>query len=423
MRLTADLFLALRYLKPKRTFVSVITLLSIMGPILGVAVLIIVSSVMAGFDKDIKKGIMDLQAHAQIFPLASKVIDKPADMIEKITAAGIAAAPLIENSVLVQVNTNISPKILRGIDPKLEKNVSKVSERIVMGRFELREGEALVGDRLAGQLGLYLGATMLLHSPARLTQNVRWKDDGTVDVSAPDEVYLPEQVRIVGIYSMGVADYDDNIIFVHIDQAADLYGYDWDCASCVQCTVDDPMNMNPVKDKLQGLFPSMEVVTWEERNALLFGTLKVEKNLMTFLMAFIVLVASFSIAATLITVVVQKTREIGVMKAVGMSAPMIARVFLFQGGIIGVVGTALGTVLGLLVIFFRDRIADVLSFIMGHEVFPAELYHLTKIPALVTAGDLTFILILSLAICVFAAIIPAIYASCKEPAKSLQEEA
>ena len=168
--------------------------------------------------------------------------------------------------------------------------------------------------------------------------------------------------------------------------------------------------------------PNAEIQTWQERNQMLFGTLKVEKNLMTFLMAFIVLVASFSIAGTLITVVVQKTREIGVMKAVGFGRLMIARVFLFQGAIIGVIGTAAGTALGLLVIVFRRQIADFLSFIMGHDVFPAELYHLEAIPAQVTASDLTFIIILSLIICISAAVVPAIYASSLQPAKALQED-
>ena len=243
-----------------------------------------------------------------------------------------------------------------------------------------------------------------------------------MDVSQPDEIYLPEEVRIVGIFSMGVADFDDNIIFLTLDQAADLYGQEWDTANCIQCKVKDPMAVDAEKARLQEVLPDMELMTWKERNQLLFGTLRVEKNLMTFLMAFIVLVASFSIAATLITGVVQKTREIGVMKAVGMSWKLIARVFLLQGAIIGFLGTFFGTLLGVLVITFRDRIADLLSFLMGHDVFPAELYHLRRIPALLTWGDLSFIIVLSLAICIFASVVPALYASGLAPAKALQEE-
>ena len=422
MRLPADIFLALRYLRPKRTFVSVITLLSILGPVLGVAVLLIVTGVMSGFDRDIRQGIMDLQAHIQIYPMLSKVIEKPEPMLEKLKEMDVAASPLIEGAVLVQVHENIAPKVVRGVSPETEHLVSTIDKCILYGTHELKEGEALVGDRMATSLGLHLGSMILLHSPARLTQNVKWKDDGTVDVSAPDEVYLPEQVKIVGIYSMGVADFDDNIIFMHIDQVADLYGYDWGNATGIQCKVKEPLNMGDLPDRIASALGDVQVVTWQERNRLLFGTLRVEKNLMIFLMAFIVLVASFSIASTLITVVVQKTREIGVMKAVGMSSWMIARVFLFQGTIIGVIGTAIGTCLGWLVITFRENIADFLSWIMGHDVFPAELYHLRKIPAFLTLGDLILIVCMSLAICIFATIVPAIYASCKKPAKALQED-
>ncbi|MBQ7652652.1 MAG: ABC transporter permease, partial [Victivallales bacterium] len=119
---------------------------------------------------------------------------------------------------------------------------------------------------------------------------------------------------------------------------------------------------------------------------------------------------------------VQKTREIGVMKAVGMSRSLIARVFLFQGTIIGVLGTAIGTLLGTLIVVFREQIADFLSWILRHDVFPAELYHLRRIPALITASDMTFIVCLALVICIMASIIPAIYASFKEPARALQED-
>lgn len=423
MRLPSDIFLALRYLKPRRTFVSVITLLSVLGPVLGVAVLIVVSAVMTGFDIDIRKGIMDMQAHIQIYPAAARAIENPQKIIDALNKMDIKASPLIEGPVLVQAKDEITPKVLRGIAPETEHLVSEIRNKIIAGEYDIKEGEALIGDRMAWQLGLKLGSTMLLHSPARLTQNVKWKDDGTVDVSAPDELYLPEEVKIVGIYSMGVADFDDNIIFMHIDQAADLYGFDWDTATCVQCKVKDPLNMGDLPDRINAKISGIQCITWQERNSLLFGTLKVEKNLMTFLMAFIVLVASFSIAATLITVVVQKTREIGVMKAIGMSGVMIARVFLFQGAIIGVIGTMLGTLLGVLIVIFRDKIADFLSFVMGHDVFPPELYHLRSIPAHITASDMTLILVLALSICVCAAIIPAIYASLKEPARSLQEDA
>lgn len=422
MRLPADFFLALRYLRPKRTFVSVITLLSILGPTLGVAILLIVSSVMAGFDRDIRRGIMNMQAHLQVYPRYEAVIGDPAAMMAALREHGVTSSPLIEGSALIQLRQSIQPKMLRGIVPALEKEVSNVAAKGFIGRFDIRDGEAIIGQRLAMQLGLRIGDQMLIHSPARLTQNVTWKDDGQVDISQPDEIYLPEEVHVVGLFSTGVADFDDNVIFVTLDQAAELFGYEWGAATCVQGKVADPMRMDALVQTLrEALYPA-DVVTWQERNQLLFGTLRVEKNLMSFLMAFIVLVASFSIAATLITVVVQKTREIGVLKAVGMSRWLIARIFLLQGAVIGVIGTSLGTALGLLVMACRNQIAALLSAIMGHDVFPAELYHLTQIPALTTPADLGRIVALSLSICVLAALVPALYASAMAPAKALQDD-
>ncbi len=169
-------------------------------------------------------------------------------------------------------------------------------------------------------------------------------------------------------------------------------------------------------------FPQLSFVTWQEKNQLLFNTLQSEKNLMSFLMTFIVLVASFAIAATLITAAVKKTREIGIMKAVGISSWTVGRIFLFQGMIIGMIGTALGTIAGLLVLHYRTLIARILSAVMGVDVFPAELYHLTQIPSLTTPSDLVRIVVTAMIICILAALIPALYASAFSPAESLRSE-
>lgn len=422
MSLPAELFLALRYLKPKRTLVSVITLLSVLGPTLGVAIMLIVSSVMSGFDRDIREGIMRMQAHLSVYPRFSESFAEPLSLVSQFASYGVKSTPVIEGNALVQVRKLVLPKVVRGIVPELEKQVTSIQRNYFQPGHVLQEGEVVIGGRLASSCGLRVGDEMLIHSPARLTKNIVWKDDGTVEFKENEEIYLPEEVKVAGLYSMGVADYDDNVIIMHLDQAAELMGLDWGSATSIQIAVPDPMQMQQLQEKLENDFPMCRFVSWQEKNKLLFGTLQVEKNLMTFLMTFIVLVASFCIAATLITVVVQKTREIGVLKAIGMSGARIARIFLLQGGLIGLLGTGLGLGLGLLVIACRDRIANLLSLLMGHEVFPAELYHLMKIPALTTASDLLLIVALSLGICLLAALLPALYAASLQPAKALQKE-
>ena len=404
-----------------------ISLLSILGPLLGVAILIIVSSVMAGFDRDIRTGIMNMSAHLTFYPLSEGgYFENPEPLMEQLesecAAQGLHAAPVIEGTALVQLRKTVYPKIVRGILPERERLVTKIQENFSEQREPLSEGEAAIGRRLAVMLGMRIGDEFLIHSPAHLTENISWTDDGKVEIHEPDEFYLPEQCRVANFYSMGISDYDDNVVVLHLDQAAQLFGLDWGSATSIQAVVDDPMNIASLTNQLRANHPDCQIVNWQEKNQMLFNTLQSEKNLMTFLMAFIVLVASFTIAATLITVVVQKTREIGIMKAVGVSSFTIGRIFLLQGLIIGVIGTALGTTAGLLVLHYRDAIARLLSRIMGVEVFPAELYHLTSIPALTTASDLVRIVTMSLCICVFAALVPAIYASATTPATSLRSE-
>ena len=436
MHLPIDIFLALRYLRPKRTFVSFITLLSILGPTLGVAILLIVNSIMAGFGKDIQENIMSWQAHLHVFPNMKSTMDEPDKIIEILEKHGVKASPLIQDSALIQVKAStlsgeeeqvIQPKVVYGIDPAREGEVTGIKGAMIYGKFDIEEGEALVGDRLANAVGLRIGSSFLIHSPARLTQNVKWDKDGQVHVGQPDEVYLPEEVKVVGIFSMGFAEFDENVIFVRRDQAADLFGFDWGTATSVQGKVPDPMQMDKLVKELNddinepNRLRRFKIVTWKERNQMLFNTLQVEKKLMAFLMTFILLVASFSIAATLITVVVQKTREIGTLKAVGVSSWTVARIFMFQGAAIGVFGTTFGITLGLLVIHYRNAIAAILSKILGHDVFPPELYHLNHLPALWTGNDLVTVSILSMTVCILAALIPAIFASALPPAKSLQD--
>lgn len=424
MQLPADVLLALRYLRPKRTFISVITLLSLIGPALGVAILIIVTSVMSGFDEDIRKGILGVQAHLVVSPAAGqRVITEPDAVLKALAARDVRAAPVIEGPVLIQVRDGSAVKAVKGIRPDLEREVSSLATNgRFMGRFEIREGEALIGSVMAHELGLQLGDELLIHAPQRLTGNVTWEKGGNLRVKEPDEVYVPESVRIAGIFAMGVYDFDGGLVYLHIDQAAELFGYDWGTATSIHARVPDPFRMDALLDTVRSDLPTYTVLSWQEVNQLLFGALRVEKTLMVFLLAFIVVVAAFGIAGTLITVAVQKTREVGILKAMGMGRGLVARIFLLVGGIIGFVGTLTGVGLGLLVIRYRDAIAGVLSRGMGVDVFPPELYHLTQIPGKPMAGDVILITVMSLLICVMASLIPALYASAMSPARALQEE-
>ncbi len=425
----ADLFLALRYLKPKRTFVSVITLLSILGPVIGVAVLVIVTAVMSGFDRNIRERILGIQAHLQVFPPANfsretAFIEDPAPLLKHIAANGMHGAPLIEGPILVQHRDKIIAKFGKGIDPQLERNVTAVAACMLpgKGRFEITSGQALIGSGLANELGVGIGDKILIHSPARLTKNIEWDKNGKVNIKKTDETYLPEEITIAGIFEIGVYEFDSGIVYLAQDQAADIFGLPWGSATSIQVRVPDPFDMAANVKNLQVQFPYHRFMTWQQANAQLFGALQSEKTLMLFVLFFIVLVSAFGIAGTLITAVVQKTKEIGILKAVGIPWTSIFRIFMYQGTVIGFVGTALGTGAGLLIVHYRDGVSWCLERILGRPVFPPELYHLTRIPAHLLWSDVAVIVGGSLLLCVAAAIIPALFAAALSPAEALREE-
>lgn len=429
MRLPSDIFLALRYLKPKRTFVSMITLLSVLGPVLGVALLVIVTAIMSGFDQSIRLRILNMQAHLQVFPPLSfkagevDVIENPDPVVEAAQRAGAKGAPVAEGPVLLQVKDQIVAKLARGIIPELERHVTSLGDdRVVTGRFEIKPGEALIGSEMAASLNLRLGDHFLLHAPKKLTRNLSWEKDGSLKVKDSQQFVLPEEVTVVGIFNMGVYEFDSSVVFLHLDQACDLFGLPLGSATAVQVRTPDPFVMDGQVQALQESFPTYRFLTWKDANRQLFGALRVEKNLMMFLLVFIVIVAAFGIAGTLITVVVQKTREIGIMKAVGLPWWMVANIFMLQGAMIGVFGAGAGTLLGALVVHYRNLIQALLGKIMGVEVFPRELYQLSEIPAKMIGSDVALIAGVAVVICIAGAVVPALFASALSPAAALRED-
>ncbi len=424
MMRNASAFLALRYLKPKRSLLSVITFLSVLGPILGVAVLIIVLAVMAGFNRDIREKILGMQAHIQLRPHMGRPIADTDAALTALNDIGVRAAPVVDGPVLIQTSQRILAKYVKGIVPDLEKHVTDIHRSMVGGTFDIAEDEVLIGKELAFQCGLDIGDRFLIHSPEKLNRMVQFGEDGAMVESSSSEVYVPEEVTVAGVFSLGMFEYDSEIIVLHLDKADELFGLEWGVATSIQVCADDPFDLDPAVAKirehpdLKALFP----VTWQHSNKRLFGALQVEKNLMFFLLIFIMIVAAFGIAATLITVVIQKTREIGILKALGATPFTIMGIFVLKGSVVGVTGTILGVALGLAVVDRRNAIAGILATVTGTEIFPKDLYHLSQIPALVQTSDVLIITGSAMIICVLGALMPAIYAASLTPARALHNE-
>ncbi len=430
MRFLTDLFLAWRYLKPKRNAVSVITCISVVGVILGVAVLIIVLAVMTGFTDEFKKKILETSADIQISDYTRGFIPDPGRIIEKVEKLGSRGAPVVQKHVLVQRGDRFLPKMLIGIVPEMEADSVKVSEAVTYGKenvtldgqFTLGKGEVLLSEVIATELTVRLGDKIILHSPTKLAQMVRVDESGQVDMANVDRVYLPSEFIVVGVFSFGKYDFDKNVLFINMDDADELFGLPWGSATSIYVKTPDPFDLRDELNALRMEFPSLQVLSWQQMNQQFLGVLEVEKNMQFFLLIFIVLVAAFSIANTLITVVVQKTREIGLLKALGAGDSTVLLVFLCQGFLVGVVGTGFGTGMGLLVIRWRNEILKILRTVTGQEVFPKQFYLFSELPASVNANDLILIICVSITLCTLGGLIPAWRAARLDPAKALRYE-
>lgn len=408
MHLPFTLFLALRYMRSKRSFVSAVTIISIVGIMLGVAILLIVRSVMNGFDDMWREKILSFNAHVTVS--APGTIGDPEELIARIKQIdGVkGAAPFVQGLVFLQRNNRVYTPIMRGIDARYEREVSRVPEHVRQGAFSVGEDEMMVGSDLARQMYAHVGDKILVYSPQRFTK--------------ADEVYLPEELTVSGIFDLGMWDFDIGYVLTSLEKARALFQME-DGVQGLQVMTADPMKVEVVADALRRqLGPEYFVTTWKEQNRTLFAQLEVENNLMLLLLAFILLVACFAIASTLITLTFRKTREIGLLKAVGVSSPQVLLVFVWQGLLSGIIGCLAGLGLGRLVLFYRNDILHGLRTALRFDILPKELYHLAELPATTTWSDVILISSIAIVMSSVAALIPAGRAASVDPVKALRYE-
>ncbi|HUE36538.1 MAG TPA: ABC transporter permease, partial [Candidatus Acidoferrum sp.] len=348
-KLPFELLLALRYLRPRRSFVSIITVISIVGVALGVAVLIIVISVMSGFGHDLREKILGFNA-----PIEIQMYDKPMDHYEDVmrlvssnkNVTGVA--PFVLGPVLVETEpTNGEGKVfatpyVRGVDVNAEGSVSVLPQKILPGgSYDLSGQGLIIGNVFAQQMGLDVGDNVSIYSADEI--NKMLAERGKTN----QEAILPDEYTVTGIFDVGYYDYNANIIAMSLENAQDLYDLNDDVHG-LSVKLLDPDQAPQVKTQLEAaLGPSYKISTWEEQNGALLGAVTVEKSLMYYIMFFIVIVASFGITCTLITFVVMKTREIGLMKAVGASNNQVMSVFVLQSVVVSIFGVTAGLALGL----------------------------------------------------------------------------
>ena len=415
-----ELLLALRYLRPKRTFVSVITLISVLGVALGVAVLIVVISVMSGFDQQMRDTILGLNAHLSVYDREHGTLTNYSAVMRRIAANPNvrAVAPLVVGQVMLETepdtgNPLVSAPWLRGIDPRAETNVSILPSHIIEGDMDLSGHGLIVGSDMARNMHLAVGDRVAIYSPRELRKmkESRGKENA--------EAVLPEDYEVRGIFDVGYYEYDATMVVTSLRNAQEMYDLD-DSVHDITVMLFDPFGASRVQAELKKtLGPHYEILTWLEQSPLL-GQVLVEKNVMYYILFFIVIVAAFGITCTLITFIVMKTREIGLLKALGASNRQVLWVFMGQSLIVSFLGVLVGLGLALLALAYRNEFLDLMRRVTGMELFPASLYNFTQLPAKLVPRDLLIICGGSLLICLLAAAFPARHASRMDPVEALR---
>ncbi len=384
----------------------------------------VVLAVMTGFTDLMKEKIIETQSHFQVRAPGNYIIGDYAPIVRTVRNSGAEAAPVVRNPVLVQYGRSaLDPRcIVMGVQTQDLIARLHLDQSLQAGKIDLGQRGAIIGAPMARRMGLKVGDKIILHSANRLAELVNFSADGKVELNHSGSAYLPLELTVNGIYSLGKYDFDNAVMFMDIDDAAELFGLPWGSATSVFGWGDDAFNQKALIAELRDRLPGYVVSTWENDNQSLLRVLDVEKRMMFFLLIFIVLVAAFSITNTLITSVYQKTREIGLLKALGAGDGVITRIFLLQGLLIGTLGSVAGVGLGALVIAFRNDILRLASRWTGTELFPREFYYFNELPAHIVPQDVAFIVVSSIVLCTLGALLPAWRAARLDPAQALRYE-
>jgi lipoprotein-releasing system permease protein len=410
----AELFVGLRYLRAKRRtrFVSFITLISLAGIALGVAALIVILSVMNGFEGELRSRLLSMTAHGYVTGAGGKLDGWPQVRDEMLREPGVvAAAPMVQMEGMIRTDRSLNAVLVHGILSEQEALVSGTTINFVEGGFDELTADSrsiVLGRFLALELGVRIGDGVVLLIP-------RPAGDGTLES-------VLERFFVRGVFDAGVQDHDARLALVHMNDASRMLTLG-DRVSAVRFLTDDVMSAPLVSQNLQArLGDDFKTSNWTVENASYFRAIRLEKMMMSILLSLIIGVAAFNIVASLVMVVTDKTGEIAILRTLGMGPADVVRVFFIQGAVIGWFGVILGVVAGVLLAINVPTVVPALEQLFGFQIMPGDVYYVTQIPSSLEAADVTIIAIAAFVLTSLATLYPARRAALVNPAVALRYE-
>ena len=406
-------FIAFRYLKSRKNsgFAYVVTWFSFIGIALGVATLIIVTSVMNGFRAELLDKIVGMKGHIVVSDVEHKGIsnyEKVSEQIKNADRRIFKVIPQMEQQAVVIANGQARGALVQALSQKSLMMKNLVAEHIKAGKIaDFKERSIFVGRRMAEILGLKIGDTLELLTPDN--------EISTIGTTVKGETYT-----ISGIFEVGMNEYDKNIVLMPLAEAQDFWEMP-EKVSQIEIFIDDVDNSQEIAQKIaQTLGNGFMVLDWQHSDSSIFHAVEVEKNVMTLILSIIILVAVFNIISGLTMLTSSKTKDIAILRTMGMTKKSILKIFFTIGSSIGLFGTASGISLGLVVSLNIDRIKQFLEKFSDSQLFSEEIYFLSQIPSKTDWREVSCISVFAIILCLLATIYPATKASKLDPIEALR---
>ncbi len=407
---TIEKLITVRNLRPKKKegFLKVISAFSFLGIMLGVAILIIVMSVMNGFREELTQKILGFNSHVSIKPYDNKISDDfYRNLKNKYKDANILKT--FNGEAVIITNDLAKGILIRGIDKNEVQNIDFFKKNIIDGNLDsFGNGKTIIGKQLAIELGVVVGDKINVMSSSLVAT--------PLGIIPKQSVYT-----ISAVFSSGLYEFDKNVTFFNLSDSLSFFEKNEDDIN-LEFFLDDPLKADIYKEEIQKKKPSLYVYSWADLNKTFFAALKVEKNVMFLILTLIIIVAAFNIISGLTILIKNKTKEIAILKSLGLSRKSIIKSFFFTGFLIGFFATIVGVGLGIVFSIYIEEVRQFISTLTNFEIFPKDVYFLDEMPSKLSLESITSISVFSILVTIITSLLPSLSVSKIQTIKALKYE-